>query len=53
MGGLGGLLIVMAQYFILKHRGKFLSVYLKKNRYLLEPLIHIYGGRVDVSSPKI
>ena len=24
-----------------------------KNRYLLEPLIHIYGGRVDISSPKI
>ena len=25
----------------------------QKNRYLLEPLIHIYGGRVDISSPKI
>ena len=25
----------------------------QKNRYLLEPLIHIYGGRVDIHSPKI
>lgn len=24
----------------------------QKNKYLLEPLIHIYGGRVDISSPK-
>lgn len=24
----------------------------QKNRYLLEPLIHIYGGRVDISGPK-
>lgn len=25
----------------------------QKNKYLLEPLIHIYGGRVDISSPNI
>lgn len=25
----------------------------QKNRYLLEPLIHIYGGRIDILSPKI
>ena len=25
----------------------------QKNKYLLEPLINIYGGRVDISSPKI
>ena len=25
----------------------------QKNKYLLEPLIHIYGGRVDISSYKI
>jgi hypothetical protein len=25
----------------------------QKNKYLLEPLIYIYGGRVDISSPKI
>jgi hypothetical protein len=25
----------------------------QKNRYLLEPLIAIYGGRVDIHSPKI
>lgn len=25
----------------------------EKNKYLLEPLIHIYGGRVDITSPKI
>lgn len=25
----------------------------QKNKYLLEPLIPIYGGRVDISSPKI
>lgn len=25
----------------------------QKNKYLLEPLIHIYGGRVDISSPRI
>jgi hypothetical protein len=25
----------------------------QKNKYLLEPLIHIYGGRVDIISPKI
>ncbi len=25
----------------------------QKNKYLLEPLIHIYGGTVDISSPKI
>lgn len=25
----------------------------QKNRYLLEPLIAIYGGRVDILSPKI
>ena len=25
----------------------------QKNKYLLEPLIDIYGGRVDISSPKI
>ena len=25
----------------------------QKNKYLLEPLIHIYGGRVDISSPKV
>jgi hypothetical protein len=25
----------------------------QKNKYLLDPLIHIYGGRVDPSSPKI
>ncbi|KAG0122320.1 hypothetical protein HOY82DRAFT_582329 [Tuber indicum] len=25
----------------------------QKNRYLLEPLISIYGGRVDITSPKI
>ena len=25
----------------------------QKNKYLLEPLIHIYGGRVDIASPKI
>lgn len=24
----------------------------QKNKYLLEPLIHIYGGRVDIHSPK-
>jgi len=24
----------------------------QKNKYLLEPLIHLYGGRVDISSPK-
>jgi hypothetical protein len=25
----------------------------QKNRFLLEPLIDIYGGRVDILSPKI
>ena len=25
----------------------------QKNKYLLEPLIDIYGGRVDISSPKV
>jgi len=25
----------------------------QKNKYLLEPLINIYGGRVDINSPKI
>jgi len=25
----------------------------QKNKYLLEPLIHLYGGRIDISSPKI
>jgi Proton-conducting membrane transporter/LAGLIDADG endonuclease len=25
----------------------------QKNKYLLEPLIHLYGGRVDICSPKI
>lgn len=51
--------IVMAQYIIMKRLDKFLLVYLllcvrsKKNKYLLEPLIHIYDGRVDISSPKI
>ena len=30
----------------------FLSIS-QKNKYLLEPLIHIYGGRVDITSPKI
>ena len=25
----------------------------QKNKYLLEPLIHLYGGRVDILSPKI
>jgi hypothetical protein len=24
----------------------------QKNKFLLEPLIHIYGGRIDISSPK-
>lgn len=30
----------------------FISV-TQKNKYLLEPLIEIYGGKVDISSPKI
>ncbi|MCO8751340.1 hypothetical protein KLO70_18225 [Clostridioides difficile] len=30
----------------------FISV-TQKNKYLLEPLIDIYGGKVDISSPKI
>jgi hypothetical protein len=30
----------------------FLSI-TQKNKYLLEPLIHLYGGRVDICSPKI
>lgn len=25
----------------------------QKNKYLLEPLIHLYGGRIGISSPKI
>jgi len=25
----------------------------QKNNYLLNPLIHLYGGRVDIISPKI
>ena len=30
----------------------FLSI-TQKNRFLLEPLIHLYGGRIDILSPKI
>ena len=30
----------------------FISI-TQKNKYLLEPLIHLYGGRIDICSPKI
>ena len=32
---------------------KFLLVYLSKKKFLLEPLVYIYGGRIDISNPKI
>jgi len=39
-------------YFNERSGQVFLSI-AQKNRYLLEPLIHLYGGRVDIFSPKI
>ena len=39
-------------YFSEKSGQVFISV-AQKNKYLLEPLIHLYGGRIDILSPKI
>jgi NADH:ubiquinone oxidoreductase subunit 2 (subunit N) len=39
-------------YFSEKSGQIFISI-TQKNKYLLEPLIHLYGGRIDICSPKI
>jgi hypothetical protein len=54
-GDLVVLSIVMVQYTLVNHQVKFLLVAClsQKNKFLLEPLIDIYGGRVDITSPKI
>ena len=42
----------MDQFILMKHLQVFLAIS-QQNRFLLEPLIDIYGGRVDILSPKI
>jgi NADH:ubiquinone oxidoreductase subunit 4 (subunit M) len=39
-------------YFNEKSGQVFISI-TQKNKYILEPLIHLYGGRIDILSPKI
>jgi proton-conducting membrane transporter/LAGLIDADG DNA endonuclease family protein len=39
-------------YFNEKSGQVFISI-TQKNKYILEPLIHLYGGRIDIHSPKI
>ena len=39
-------------YFSEQSGQVFISI-TQKNKYLLQPLIHLYGGRVDICSPKI
>jgi len=38
-------------YFSEKSGQVFISI-TQKNKYILEPLIHLYGGRIDINSPK-
>jgi hypothetical protein len=39
-------------YFNEKSGQVFISI-TQKNKYLLEPLIHLYSGRIDICSPKL
>jgi hypothetical protein len=40
-------------YFSQEASGQVFIGVSQKNRYLLEPLISLYGGRIDILSPKI
>lgn len=52
-GWLSGLIDSDGSVYFNEASGQVFISIAQKNKYLLEPLIHIYGGRVDISSPKI
>jgi hypothetical protein len=51
-GWLGGFIDSDGSVYYSESSGQAFISISQKNKYLLEPLIHIYGGRVDISSPK-
>lgn len=52
-GWLSGFIDSDGSVYYSESSGQVFITLSQKNKYLLEPLIHIYGGRVDISSPKI
>jgi hypothetical protein len=51
-GWLGGFIDSDGSVYYNEASGQVFIGISQKNKYLLEPLIQIYGGRVDISSPK-
>jgi hypothetical protein len=52
-GWLSGFIDSDGSIYINEKSGQLFLGITQKNRFLLEPLINIYGGRIDIHSPKI
>ena len=52
-GWLSGFIDSDGSIYLSEQSGQVFISITQKNKYLLEPLIHLYGGRVDICSPKI
>ena len=51
-GWLSGFIDSDGSLYYNESSGQVFTSITQKNKYLLEPLIHIYGGRVEISGPK-
>lgn len=52
-GWLSGFIDSDGSIYLNEKSGQIFISITQKNRFLLEPLIHLYGGRIDILSPKI
>jgi hypothetical protein len=52
-GWLSGFIDSDGSIYLNEKSGQIFISITQKNRFLLEPLIHIYSGRIDILSPKI
>jgi len=51
-GWLSGFIDSDGSIYLSEKSGQIFLSITQKNKYLLEPLIHLYGGRIDILSPK-
>jgi hypothetical protein len=52
-GWLSGFIDSDGSIYLNEKSGQIFISITQKNKFLLEPLIHLYGGRIDILSPKI
>jgi LAGLIDADG endonuclease len=52
-GWLSGIIDSDGSVYLNEKSGQVFISITQKNKYILEPLIHLYGGRIDILSPKI